>query len=322
MFLEEAIHLAASKNATDLHYMEAEFPYIRVDGKIEVLTRDHRGSQEEIMKFLNITKEEAKEKEAAISFGRYRIRVHLYQKQKQLALTIRLLPQLIPDPEELHLPPVLKRVICQTGLFLVTGPTGSGKTTTLASLVQELNRTEALHILTLEDPIEYLHFSDQSLVVQREVGEDVESFTNGMIAALRQGPDVIMIGELRDRKAIQTALHMAETGKLVMATMHAGNVEKAIYRIIDSFPPEEQALVRSQLAASLLAIVSQKITCLAGSEKRQPVFEVLLNHRSVAHLIRNDQIHQLYTIMQSHQSLGMQTMEMALESLERTSVHG
>lgn len=320
--MEEAIHLAVAKNATDLHYIEEEFPYIRVDGKMEVLTRNHRGFQAEIRKFLNISNEQAKEKEAAMSFDRYRIRIHLYQKQKRMALSIRLLPKRIPDPEELELPPVLKKVIRQTGLFLVTGPTGSGKTTTLASLIQELNRTEALHILTLEDPIEYLHVSDKSLVVQREIGEDLESFTDGMAAALRQGPDVIMIGELRDQKAIQTALHLAETGKLVMATMHAGNVEKAIYRIIDSFSPEEQMLVRSQLAASLLAIVSQKITSLAGSEKRRPAFEVLLNHRSVAHLIRNDQLHQLYTIMQSHQSLGMQTMEMALENLKRAAAHG
>ncbi|MBA4602712.1 PilT/PilU family type 4a pilus ATPase [Thermoactinomyces sp. AMNI-1] len=321
MLLEEAIHLAAAKNATDLHYIEEEFPYIRVDGKIEVLTGNQRGSRQEIAEFLGIGTEETKEKEAAMSFGRYRIRIHLYQKQKRLALTIRLLPGRIPDSEELQLPPVLKKVIRQAGLFLVTGPTGSGKTTTLASLIQELNRTESLHILTLEDPIEYLHFSDKSLVIQREVGEDINGFAEGMAAALRQGPDVIMIGELRDQKAIQTALHLAETGKLVMATMHAGDVEKAIYRIIDSFSAEEQTLVRSQLAASMLAIVSQKIIRLTCG-KRQPAFEVLLNHRSVAHLIRNDQLHQLYTIMQSHQSLGMQTMEMALENLKRAAAHG
>ncbi|MGA8941457.1 MAG: PilT/PilU family type 4a pilus ATPase [Thermoactinomyces sp.] len=322
MFLEETIRLAAARKATDLHYVEKEFPYIRVDGKIEVLTRAHQGSREEIRKFLNIGDEEAKEKEMAATFDGYRIRMHLYRKQGKLALTIRLLPGRIPDPDELGLPPVLKKLARRTGLFLVTGPTGSGKTTTLASLVQELNHTEALHILTLEDPIEYVHNSDRSLVVQREIGEDTESFADGMAAALRQGPDVIMIGELREQKAIQTALHLAETGKLVMATMHAGNVEKAIYRIVDSFPPEEQMLVRSQLAACLLAIVSQKIICLTESGKRQPAFEILLNHRSVAHLIRNDQIHQLPTIMQSQQSLGMQTMDMAVEKMQRADVHG
>lgn len=224
------------------------------------------------------------------------------------------------DSERASSSPVLyQKVMFQTGLLLVTGPTGSGKTTTLASLIQELNRTEALHILTLEDPIEYLHASKKSLVIQREIGKDTESYVSGMLSALRQGPDVIMVGELRDTESIMAALHLAETGKRVMATFHAGNVEKAIYRVIDSFPADRQRWVRSQLAASLSAVVAQKMAGPNGRQKR-PVFEVLLNHRSVAHLIRNGEIHQLPSVMQAHQASGMQTMEMELRKLQEEGI--
>ena len=315
MLLEEAIHLALKESATDLHYIEEEFPFIRVNGKVCVLKKE-RGKREEIERFMVSGNGSMKELDLSIFFNQHRARVHCYQKQQRLALAIRFLPERIPTPKELQLPPVLKKVIRQTGLFLVTGPTGSGKTTTLASLIQELNHTEDLHILTLEDPIEYIHSSEKSLVIQRETGKDTESFLSGMMAALRQGPDVIMIGELRDAETICTALHLAETGKRVMATFHASNVEKAIYRIIDSFPADRQTLVRSQLAASMSAMVAQKMVERTGGI-RQPVFEILLNHRSVAHLIRKGEIHQLSSVMQSHQASGMQTMEMELRKLQK-----
>lgn len=315
MLLEEAIRLAIKERATDLHYIEEEFPFIRVNGKVCVL-KPERGKREEIETFFASGSDPVKERDFPISLDRHRARVHCYQKQQRLALAIRFLPERIPAPKELQLPPVLQKVIHQKGLFLVTGPTGSGKTTTLASLIQELNHTGDLHILTLEDPVEYIHFSEKSLVVQREIGKDTESFLSGMTAALRQGPDVIMIGELRDAASIRTALHLAETGKRVMATFHAGNVEKAIYRIIDSFPADRQALVRSQLAASLSALVAQRLVEQTGGV-RKPVFEILLNHRSVAHLIRSGEIHQLPSVMQSHQASGMQTMEMELKKLQK-----
>ena len=319
VLLEEAVHLALKEGATDLHYIEGEHPCVRVNGEVLVLSAG-RGKREEIEKRMPSGADPVRESDFTWHSDHHRARVHCYQKQERLALAIRFLPDRIPTPKELHLPPVLyQKVMFQTGLLLVTGPTGSGKTTTLASLIQELNRTEALHILTLEDPIEYLHASKKSLVIQREIGKDTESYVSGMLSALRQGPDVIMVGELRDTESIMAALHLAETGKRVMATFHAGNVEKAIYRIIDSFPADRQKWVRSQLAASLSAVVAQKMAGPTGRRMR-PVFEVLLNHRSVAHLIRNGEIHQLPSVMQAHQASGMQTMEMELRKLQEEGI--
>src|SRR5690606_38237188 len=238
-----------------------------------------------------------------------RFRANVYRQRGSLAAAFRLIPTSVPDLDELGLPPAVAG-LCELsqGLVLVTGPTGSGKSTTLAAMVDRINRTRRLHIVTLEDPIEYLHRHRRSLVNQREVGIDVPTFAAGLRAALREDPDVIMVGEMRDLETIATALTAAETGHLVLATLHTPSAPQAVDRIIDVFPAEQQNQVRVQLAGVLEAVIAQRLVPTADGRGRHVVAEVLLGTAAVRNLIREGKTAQLPAVMETSRQYGMVTL--------------
>jgi len=249
-----------------------------------------------------------------------RVRVNVFRQRGYCSIAARLVPATVPTLEELDLPPVLKW-FCQRehGLLIVTGPTGSGKSTTLAALVDCINATRSQHVITLEDPIEYVHSHKRSLVTQREVGVDAESFATALRACLRQDPDVILLGEMRDAETTQTAITAAETGHLVLASLHARDTVQALDRIIDVFAPNQQGQIRAQLSALLLGITSQRLYMTRIADRRVAAMEILINSPAVSNLIRTNQIHQIRSVLQTHRAMGMQTMEMHVRELvERT----
>ncbi|MCC3356548.1 type IV pilus twitching motility protein PilT [Bacillus sp. REN16] len=250
--------------------------------------------------------------------GVSRFRVNLYKQRTTLAIAFRVIPTAIPTFEELELPQVLKK-ICQKpqGLVLVTGPTGSGKSTTLASMIQFINQTMSKHVVTLEDPIEYLHKHGASIIEQREIGSDTLNFANGLRAALRQDPDVILVGEMRDLETIHTAITAAETGHLVLGTLHTVSAPSTIERIIDVFPSSQQPQIRIQLANVLVSVISQRLFPTANRKGRRAATEILINNSAVANLIRNEKTHQIKNVMQTSRAEGMHTLDSNLIDLVR-----
>src|SRR5207253_201223 len=248
--------------------------------------------------------------------GVARFRVNISSQRESLAGAFRLIPAELKSLEELGLPTSLYELCHKPrGLVLVTGPTGSGKSTTLAALIDEINRTRAEHILTIEDPIEFVHRHKRSLVNQREIGPDARTFAEALRAALRQDPDVILLGEMRDLETIATALTAAETGHLVFGTLHTQSAPGTIDRIIDGFPAEQQEQVRAQLAVSLQAAVTQSLIPTIDGTGRVAALEVLIPDDAVRNLIRQGKVEQIYSVMQTASSRGMQTMEQSLAEL-------
>ena len=246
--------------------------------------------------------------------GRYRL--NAFRQRGAVGMVIRLIPFAIPAPEVLGLPPVtLELAKLQRGLVLVTGPTGSGKSTTLASLIDYINRHRNCHIVTIEDPIEYMHEHRQSLVNQRELGSDTLSFASALRAVLRQDPDVVLVGEMRDLETISTAVSAAETGHLVFSTLHTNDATQTVDRIIDVFPPHQQQQIRVQLAAVLQAVLSQQLLPRADGRGRVAAIEVLLATPAVRNLIREGKTHQIPTVLQTSGKLGMQPMDKAIQDL-------
>lgn len=250
--------------------------------------------------------------------GVARFRVNCYFQRGAISAAFRLVPQEIPALESLGLPPVLREFTRRPrGFVLVTGPTGSGKSTTLAAMVDLINRERHDHILTIEDPIEFLHRHKSSIVNQREVGADTPDFALGLRAALRQDPDVILVGEMRDLETISTALTAAETGHLVFATLHTQSTSQTVDRIIDVFPPEQQQQVRTQLSVALEGIVTQQLLPTADGAGRIVATEVLVPNPAVRNLIREAKTHQIYSALQTSGAIGMQTMDADLVRLVR-----
>ena len=248
--------------------------------------------------------------------GVSRFRVNAYLQRACVALAIRIVPTRIPSLDELELPPILKKIVERPqGLVLLTGPTGSGKSTTLAAMIQFLNQTMRKHIITLEDPIESLHTHHNCIIDQREVGFDTNNFANGLRAALRQDPDAILVGEMRDLETIQTAITAAETGHLVFGTLHTSSAPTTIDRIIDVFAPAQQPQVRIQLANVLVSIISQRLIPTADKKGRRAATEILVNNAAVSNLIRNEKIHQITNIMQTSRAQGMHTLESNVKEL-------
>jgi len=248
--------------------------------------------------------------------GVARFRVNVYYQRESVGAAFRLIPQEIKTLEELSLPPVLHTLAEHPrGLVLVTGPTGSGKSTTLAAVIDEINRTRTDHILTVEDPIEFLHRHKRCIVNQREIGPDATSFADALRAALRQDPDVILVGEMRDLETIATALTAAETGHLVFGTLHTQSAPSTIDRIIDVFPAEQQEQVRIQIASSLQGVVTQALLPTSDGKGRVPALEILLPDDAVRNLIRQGKVEQIYSVMQTNSGRGMQTMEQSLADL-------
>ncbi|MGI9953183.1 type IV pilus twitching motility protein PilT [Moorellaceae bacterium AZ2] len=253
--------------------------------------------------------------------GLGRFRVNVFYQRGSMGAAIRLVGSVIRTLDELGLPPVVGDLADQPhGLILVTGPTGSGKSTTLAAMIDRINERRACHIITLEDPIEYLHHHKRSIVNQREIGIDSPSFASALRAALRQDPDVILVGEMRDLETIATAITAAETGHLVLATLHTGSAVQSIDRIIDVFPPHQQPQVRIQLADVLVGVVTQQLLPRADGRGRVAAVEILIATPAVRNLIREGKTHQIVSLMQTGGRFGMQTMEMAVKQLESKGI--
>ncbi|MFD0586641.1 type IV pilus twitching motility protein PilT [Paenibacillus sp. GCM10027627] len=325
----ELLELAHAKGASDIHVTVNSPVVFRIIGELRPINDDVLSPHdtERLAKELMSEAQYAglrENGEIDFTFGIpkvSRFRINAFLQRGSVGLAIRIVPSRIPSMEELNLPAVCKSIIGKPqGLLLVTGPTGSGKSTTLASMVDHLNRTENLHMITLEDPIEFIYDHKKSMVNQREVGLDTGSFSSGLRAALRQDPDVILVGELRDMDTISTAITAAETGHLVFGTLHTADAPQTIDRLIDVFPAAMQAQIRIQLASVLLSVVSQRLLPLAGRKGRTAAFEVLVNTPAVANLIRTEKVFQIRSIMQTGKSFGMQTMETSLRQLVQEGI--
>ena len=323
MDLTQLLAFTMQNNASDLHLSAGNQPIIRVSGGMKRVKSDSLSSDDiRTMLYSVMTEEQRAEYEKnmeidfAIALGeKARFRVNGFTTRKGCAAVFRTIPTEIPTMEQLDLPPVMRRFAeLEKGIILVTGPTGSGKSTTLASMINHINLTEAKHILTVEDPVEFFHTSKKSLVNHREVGQDTHSFARALKSALREDPDVILVGEMRDHETISLALTAAETGHLVLGTLHANSASKTIDRIIDVFPTGDKEMVRAMLSSSLQGVIAQ--TLLKRKEGgRVGAFEILVGTNAVRNLIRENQIPQMYSMMQTGSRYGMITMEDAINDL-------
>lgn len=328
MDIEDIVASSVKHNASDLHLCSGHSPFWRCDGRLAPIEGQPEMQNEWLESFairwLTPAQHQTLALEGQVDFALtmadgVRLRASLFRQRLGLSLALRLIARHCPALASLHLPAVADSLLQRReGLMLITGATGSGKSTTLAAMIDEMNQRQQRHILTLEDPVEYLHHSVHSLIQQREKGQHFTHFSDGLRAALREDPDVILLGELRDAATIQLALTAAETGHLVLATLHTRGAAQAIERLVDVFPGNEKNLVRSQLAGSLQAVIAQRL--VAATSGRVALFEVLVNCPAVANLIREGKTHQLPALLQTGSSLGMQTFEQSLAERQRVGL--
>ena len=324
LHIDDLLHHVVDVQASDLHLCQSSPPVIRNDGKLqrmhfEPLSPIHTQrmmydiiSDENIQKF-----ETTLELDFSYTLPkRARFRVNMYRDKGAVAAAFRLIPQKIPTVEQLNLPNVLK-TLCEKprGLILVTGPTGSGKSTSLAAMINHININYAHHIITIEDPIEYLHEHKQSLINQREVGSDTKSFLNALRGSLREDPDILLVGEMRDVETISLAITAAETGHLVFATLHTNNAAESVDRMIDVFPPGQQEQIRVQLSNNVVAIISQQLMKRANGSGRVPANEIMIASPAIRNLIREAKSHQITSMIQTSGNQGMTTMDQSLRDL-------
>ncbi|MCZ6766411.1 MAG: type IV pilus twitching motility protein PilT [bacterium] len=319
--LRDLLQKMIEKKASDLHITAGVSPQLRVDGKIQPTDGAVLTPEDTLQITYSVLNEEQQKRfeadhELDFSFGvkgLSRFRANVFLQRGVTTLAIRQIPYEILELSTLGLPPVVKELSNkQKGLILVTGPTGSGKSTTLASIIDKINRERANHIVTIEDPIEYVHQHKRCIVNQREVNSDTESFTVALKHVLRQDPDVILVGEMRDLETIGAALTIAETGHLTLATLHTNSTYESINRIVDSFPAAQQGQIRAQLAFVLEGVITQQLIPKARGKGRAMVCEVMICTQAIRAMIRDDKIHQVYGVMQAGQKFGMQTMNQGL----------
>lgn len=330
MVIAEVLKLAVEKRASDIHLTPGVPPVYRIDGQLvlergfpQVLPSITERIAQEIIPANQIAKfYEHGEVDFAYSLpGVGRFRVNAYRQRGSVALAMRLVNSRIPTLSELGMPAIVSDLARRTqGLVLVTGPTGSGKSTTLAAMVGLINSERSCHIITLEDPIEYLHQHQMSIVNQREIGTDSESFAEALRAALRQDPDVIMVGEMRDLETIATAVTAAETGHLVLATLHTANAAQTVDRIIDIFPPHQQQQIRVQLADVIEGVISQQLLARRDQPGRVAAVEIMVATPAIRSMIREGKNYQILSAIQTGARYGMQTMDMALRDLYRRGI--
>jgi len=315
---------AGKVGASDLLITAGASPIVRVDGDLYSVTKDKlkpEHTRKLIWSLLNETQQEQFERQRELDFslavtGELRFRANVYYQRGTVAGAFRLIPRLVPTLEALGCPPQLRDLTLRpNGLILLTGPTGSGKTTTMASMIDLINDTRRCHIVTVEDPIEFIHTNKKAVIDQREVYADTLKFANALKYVLRQDPDVILVGELRDTETIAAALTAAETGHLVIATLHTNDAIQAIDRIIDVFPPHHHQQVRVQLAFSLQAVICQQLIPRADGSGRILAAEVLLKNHAVANHIREGKTHQTRSLMEGSRQHGMVTMDQRLREL-------
>lgn len=324
--IDELFKLMVEQSASDLHVTSGAPPYLRVHGNMvplnyrELTNQDVQGL---IFEILSEKQKRAFVEKWELDFaytlaGIGRFRCNIFMQRKGLGAVFRVIPEKIRTASELNLPSsVLDMIDCDRGLILVTGPTGSGKSTTLAAMIHQINMTREAHIITVEDPIEFVHPNIKSLVNQREVGSHTKNFASALKAALREDPDILLVGELRDLETISLALTAAETGHIVFATLHTNSAAKTIDRIIDVFPAGQQQQIRTMLAESLRGVVAQWLFSKADGNGRVAAFEILKNTKAVANLIREGKVHQIASAMQTGQNQGMILFEKYIEDLVR-----
>ncbi|MFL0247078.1 type IV pilus twitching motility protein PilT [Candidatus Clostridium stratigraminis] len=324
MKLIELLEITTTEGASDLHLTVGIPPIIRLNGELIKIATNNLTMQDtevytkEILSSIdyeNYTKKGEIDKSYSIS-GLGRFRVNIFKQRGSDALAIRSVALNIPTLVDLGFPPVIKELTDkQRGLVLVTGPTGSGKSTTLAAMINEINNTRAANIITLEDPVEYLHKHNKSIINQREIGKDSLNYQNALKSVLREDPDVILVGEMRDIETISIAITAAETGHLVFSTLHTIGAAKTIDRIIDVFPPHAQQQIKVQLAALLQGIISQQLLPKAYGKGRVAALEIMIATPAIQNLIREGKTHQIESSVQTGGKFGMKTMDMALASL-------
>jgi twitching motility protein PilT len=326
--LDDLLTFAVKNNASDLHLSAGLPPMIRVDGEVKRINLpalEHKEVHRLIYDIMqdNSRKEYDETLECDFSFAvpkLARFRVNAFKQDRGAGAVFRTIPTKVFTLEDLNCPAVFRDIIqVPRGLILVTGPTGSGKSTTLAAMIDHKNKNEYGHILTIEDPIEFVHESNKCLINQREVHRDTKSFNNALRSALREDPDIILVGELRDLETIRLALTASETGHLVFGTLHTSSAPKTIDRVIDVFPAGEKALVRSMLSESLRAVISQTLLKKTGGG-RAAAYEIMIGTPAVRNLIREDKVAQMYSAIQTGSSFGMQTLDQHLVQLVKAGL--
>jgi twitching motility protein PilT len=327
--IEELLQEAVARHASDLHLTVGVPPIIRVHGSLDRMNFPTLKPDDTRQLLESMTTDERRRQfqetgEVDFShaiFGLSRFRVNAFQQRGAIAIAIRVISEKVPSLDELGLPDIIKNFSRKPrGLVLVTGPTGSGKSTPMAAMIDLINDERSCNILTLEDPIEYLHRHKNSLVNQREIGADTQSFANGLRAALREDPDVILVGEMRDMETISIAVRAAETGHLVLATLHTGDAAQTVDRIIDVFPPHQQQQIRVQLSLTLQGIVAQQLLPRMNGSGRVAAVEVLVATPAARNLIREGKSHQLLSVIQTGAKSGMQSTDAALRDLCRSGI--
>ncbi|MGE0002481.1 MAG: type IV pilus twitching motility protein PilT [Fimbriimonadaceae bacterium] len=324
--IDDILHEAVERRASDIHLTTGLPPMIRVDGEVmpldyEIVTPDQ--SQRLMYEILTDDNLEKFEQTHELDFGYTvkglaRFRVNVYMQRGSVAAALRMIPNRIPSYDDLRLPQTVREIAQRSsGLVLVTGPTGSGKSTTIAAMIDDINANRSAHILTIEDPIEYLHRHKKCMVNQREMHSDTYSFHNSLRAVLREDPDIILVGELRDLETIEAALTLAETGHLVFGTLHTRNAPATIDRVVDVFPSDQQDQIRVLLANTIEGIVSQQLLPKLGGG-RTAALEIMTGVAAVKNLIREGKTHQMYSVIETSKNVGMKTMDSSLAELFRS----
>lgn len=323
--VDKILRTAVEYGASDVFISCGSKPALRINGQLVNIDQheviDEMVFEQYLDSLANDTQRKKFEQTRDLDFsinidGLGRFRVNMFVQRKGPSMVLRPIPHNIRSIDELSLPQHLKSIAkLESGLVLVTGPTGSGKSTTLAAMINEINSSSAEHIITIEDPIEFVHENKMSIIEQREVGSHTESFGTSLRAALREDPDVILVGEMRDLETIAMAVTAAETGHLVFATLHTSGAPNTIDRIIDVFPPNQQSQIKTQLAMSLKAVVWQKLIQTADGKSRITAMEIMMNTNAIANLIRKGATHQIYSTMETGMREGMQTMASSLQTL-------